>query len=520
MPDLSPLYAHSGGVLRVLQSGILLEAAQQNGGFFAAGVGHGKTLASLLLYWAMRSVRQVLLVPAQLKSKTLLTDLPTYRARFRLPPVYDGTSPPPGLPPGVYVVAYEDLSQTDSSDLLDQLSPDLIVADEAHKLRRRDASRTKRFLRYMRAHRGVCRFVAMTGSPMARELHDFAHLLDLALGLGSPLPRDYPTLAQWSDHLDADKIGAGALTLLCAPGESVEDAFRRRLHETPGVICTTDRSIDLPLHIRLLRPSPPPQVRAALAELANTWAWGGVEYDSVLSVVQMSRQLVQGYYYRLVWPDGTPDQEWLDARNAWSRAIRSRLEHTSIVDEDSPALLERLAESGEWCPPAWPQWCAVRDRPAPPRESVELSRWLVDLVRGWEGPGLVWVDSPIVGAWLADAGIPYYGEGQDDAVNALASGPQAGLGTIALSWRAHGTGKNLQAWCRNLVLYPPAGNDAWEQLLGRTLRPGQNAPSVHVDVVLACPAAETAWGHALEYAKRVEAKLGPQALNLASIEDA
>ena len=54
---------------------------------------------------------------------------------------------------------------------------------------------------------------------------------------------------------------------------------------------------------------------------------------------------------------------------------------------------------------------------------------------------------------------------------------------IALSIRAHGVGKNLQAWKEQVVLSPPSSGGAWEQLLGRTHRAGQQADEVKVTVV-------------------------------------
>jgi hypothetical protein len=50
--------------------------------------------------------------------------------------------------------------------------------------------------------------------------------------------------------------------------------------------------------------------------------------------------------------------------------------------------------------------------------------------------------------------------------------------TCAMSIRAHGTGKNLQKWCSQLVLSPPTGAKTWEQLLGRSHRLGQEADEV------------------------------------------
>jgi len=513
--------------LRAIQSAMIIEAAQNSGGFFNVGVGKGKTLASFLIHSALNVRKTVLLVPAQLKSKTLNSDLPEYAEHFILPPIYD--SKDYTGQDGVFVVAYEELSDTDSTDLLDKIQPDLIVADEAHKLRNPGAARTKRFLRFVRHH--ACHFVAMTGSAMSKEILDFAHLIELALRKNSPVPRDYPSLAQWSDCIDKGRTEIGALVLLCQDDtEDVRHAFQRRFRETAGVICTTEISISTPIELRLFKLKPPSEVQQALDKLSSNWAWDGEEYDQTLEILRVERQLAQGFFYRLRWPNGSPDCMWLERRNAWRRAIRKRLGHSNRVGQDSPALLEAMAQRGEWTPQEWWEWQEVADRPEPDHEAIELSRWLVDHVVAWGAsstmPGIIWVDSPVVGWWLAELGIPFFGEGEDDAVNALAKQAleQANVGnwsvipTIALSWRAHGTGKNLQAWSRNLVIYPPATNDAWEQMIGRTHRPGQLAPVVELDVILACTSAETAMINALQYARSVEDTMGqPQRLNTVQI---
>lgn len=533
-PDASILYAKSAcgrkgcqycttgsPTLRCIQSAMIIEAAQNSGGFFNVGVGQGKTLASFLIHDAIEAQRTVLLVPAQLRTKTLEIDLPELELHFRLPPIYraddfNGQN-------GVFVIGYEELSETSASDLLDKIKPDCIVADEAHKLRNAGAARTKRFLRF--ARKNPCKFVAMTGSAMSKSILDFAHLIELALGKNSPLPIDYPSKVQWSDCIDKENTAIGALALMCEDAESAREGFQRRFRETPGVICTVESAINIPIELRQLKITPPPKVQSALQALDKDWAWDGEEYSLTLEVLRIERELAQGFFYRPIWPNGIKDQEWLAKRNAWQKAIRTRLKHTNRTGQDSPALLEALAEEGLWTPPEWVDWLGVRDRPEPSKETVEVDRWLIDLALKWNtSPGIIWVDSPVVGEWLQQAGIPFYGEGQDDEVNELANywltqkqaGNAQGQPTIALSMRSHGTGKNLQAWSKNLVLYPPASSEAWEQMIGRTHRPGQMDASVSFDVVLATESAKSAMESALEYSKANEEKLGnPHKLNIA-----
>lgn len=516
-PDASILYAKSpcgrsecrycangGPALRQIQNATLIEAAQNNGAFVAVGVGGGKTIPSFLLPDAMGAKTTVLLVPANLREKTF-SDLPAIEKHFKIPPVYRAEDWEKGKQ-GVYVLGYSEISTKGNSDLLEKIKPDLIVADEVQNLKHKDSARTRRFLRFMRKH--PCRFVAMTGSPVTRSLMDFAHLLELALGKGSPLPVDYPTLSAMADAIDREgqegATGIGALVLMMDEHESARDAFCRRFWETPGVIVTDDPSCDLPIEVREFPVAPPQEITDALAALDGSWAWDGEEYDKALDISRLQRQLTQGYFYRAIWPHGIPDREYLEKRNAWRRAIRARLSHQNRVGQDSPALLEAMAENGLWTPVEWVDWLGVRDREEPQRIPIEVNRWLVDLSWRWLNnlgqPGIIWVSSPVVGSWLAESGIPYFGEGDDEALNKLAAECLDGgkpIMPIACSIQAHGTGKNLQAWSHNLVLYPPSQGALWEQLIGRTHRPGQRADRVTVDIVLGSVAAlkamQTAW---------------------------
>jgi hypothetical protein len=515
--------------LRPLQSAIIIEAANNSGAFVAAGVGAGKTLASFLLHDALEAQTTVLLVPPSLRDKTLNIDLPDLDKHFRLPAIYSAEEWEKGKP-GVYVLGYSEISQTDAGDLLDKIKPDLIVADEVQALKRRESARTRRFLRFMRAN--SCKFVAMTGSPVSSSIKDFSHLIELCLGKNSPLPVDYPSLAQWADAIDNEgKEGAtqmGALVLMCEPNESLRDGFRRRFVETPGVIATEETSCSLPIEIRVFNLPAPDCVQQALGKLDSEWAWDNEEYTEILDISRLQRQLTQGYYYRIKWPKGLPDREWVEAKNGWNRAVRSRLKHSNRVGQDSPALLEKLAEDCLWTPPEWIGWLAQRHKPEPEREPIVISDWLVIRAAYWanylQDPGIIWVSSPVIGWQLQDHGIPYFGEGQDQELNALAKrsleAKEAGLTsfipTIACSIQAHGYGKNLQAWSRNLVLYPPAGGDVWEQMIGRTHRPGQLDSCVTFDVVLGGDSALKSWESALAKGKFIQETTGLiQRLNIA-----
>jgi hypothetical protein len=531
-PDASVLYAKSActrkgcqycasgsPTLRPIQSAMIIEAAQNNGAFLAVGVGQGKTLASFLMHEALNAQVTVLLVPPALRDKTLAIDLPELALHFKLPNVYRAEDFKKGQP-GVYVLGYSEISATDASDLLTKIQPDLIVADEVQNLRIPKSARTRRFLRFMR--KNPCKFVAMTGTPVARSIMDFAHLIEFCLGKNSPLPVDWPSLSAWADAIDNEgkegAMGIGALSMLLEDGESARSGFQRRFKDTHGVIVTEESSIDIPVEIREFMLAPDATCMASLQKLESDWAWDGVEYTGALDISRLQRQITCGYYYKEVWPNGIRDTEYLEKRNAWSRAIRQRLSHQNRVNQDSPALLEALAEAGSWTPVEWVDWLGVRDRPAPGRESVEISHWLIEHAMAWiafmgqqNTPGIIWCSSPVIGRWLESRGVKYYGQGDDETLNADADQALRKLQsngekprTVACSVQAHGTGKNLQAWSSNLVLYPMSLGAIWEQTIGRTHRPGQIADKVTVDIILASTGAIRAWAQAIEDAALIE----------------
>ena len=90
----------------------------------------------------------------------------------------------------VVVTSYEQL-RTPPRALFDD-PPDLIVADEAHRLRRREAQSTKGFAQLS----SDCRFWALTGTPLERHSDDLATLLSLLLPLRYSVEglRDHPNV--------------------------------------------------------------------------------------------------------------------------------------------------------------------------------------------------------------------------------------------------------------------------------------------------------------------------------------
>lgn len=562
VPDVTEAFSIPGGSIKLwpIQSAALLEIEKVRGGLFPIGVGHGKSLISLLASEVLDSQRPVILVPPSLKTKLIEHDIPFYSQHFKF------RTP--------HVVAYSELSSAGSAGILDELNPDLIVADEAHSLARSTAARTRRFIRYMTKNLG-CAFVALSGTMTAKSLRDYAHLSELALKDRSPLPTEWGVLEDWCTALDPGDFSArpGALQKLCEDkghdhSNGVRGVFRCRLVSSHGVVATEESALGTSLTIRSRIPriteresaanssrgsggstfnTPslrgsntgeqtaddgreavnPHNVNAdvavvdtsdsakhnvdrfllpsreALEKFRETWTRpDGEEIEEAARFHQIAQQLAQGFYYRWAWPEGQVDHDWLQARSDWHREVRNYLSNRSAPGRDSPGLLAGLAERGEWQAPTYPAWRAVKDRKPPPVEVVWLSDYLISDAAEWiKGGGIVWVTSPAFGEALHRVcKAPYFGAGDDEILSTTSP-------AIIASVSAHGIGKNLQRYSRMLFVGLP-GNKLLEQAIARCHRPGQKTDEVTVDIYLHTEELRQRWKTVIKEAKYVQESTG------------
>lgn len=472
--------------LRPIQALALDESSTVGGLLGPIGVGEGKTLITLLLPMELNVRTAVLLVPAQLKKQLLEVDYPRYAQHFVLPNLADGAWDP-AVKPVLYVISYNELSSPKKYDLLNKLKPDLIICDEAHALKHTSAARTKRFLRYFKANPGT-KLCALSGTITAKSIRDFAHLSKLALGDGTPTPLAWPVLEEWANALDPieNRSPPGELVRLCKPGEEARDGFRRRLVETRGVVVSPPETLGVSLVIRERSVSLPTIVSDHLEVLRDTWCTpGGEEITDALSFSRFARQLASGFYYRWIWPRGEPKhirEEWVDARRDWHREIRWYLSSKASVGMDSPNLLALAASSGRWQADSWGRWDAIRGKARPETEAVWMDDYLVRDALSWAltNIGIIWYEHDAEAKKFAELepALPIFGPGNGAIIS------ESGTRTILASRRAHGTGKNLQMFNKQLVLNPVSNGAIWEQLLGRMHRTGQQADEVTCDVYL------------------------------------
>ena len=470
---------HGSITLRPIQSAALHEAATTLGLLGCIGVGHGKTIISLLAASVIDCERPLLFVPAALKSITLEQRIPELASHFK-------------LHPNIRVESYNALS-TDR-ELLENYKPDLVISDECHKLSNVQAARTKRFLRYFDANEHV-RFVGLSGTVSRKSLRDFWHLLLAALRERAPIPLKRSEMFNWAMALDFnvkdyERHAVGALKRFATtPADELakysradqlaacRDGYRRRLTSTPGVVATSDEGVSCSLIVRRKKVDRyPANIDQALNNLRHLWLTpSGEEVTDALDFWRKARELSMGFYYEWKWESGQADTEWLEARREWRAYVRRIT--SRHMKYDTELLVRNACEEGKLHSPEFHVWNEIKDRANP--ETV--ARWfsdevLHDAIRNAKGKNtILWYEHTTVGQRLATlSSWPLY----DGHSAGLVKHVNTASGPAIASIRAHGTGVNLQAYNESIVLTPPSSGATWEQLLGRMHRQGQQADEV------------------------------------------
>lgn len=531
--DENTVRKREGLTLRPIQRQALASIADAGGGVLPIGVGHGKTYISLLAGAALDASLVILLVPPRTVPQTYAA-LAQIDSHFTIPQVH--------------VVSYSKLSLSHSSDLLTTLVKDhaparvVLVADEAHNLKNFGAARTKRVARFLREHAGV-RFVAMSGTLTSKSIIDFAHLSEWALGEGSPVPRPSTAganaaLEHWAAGVDVESQPSHDDWLWCEPlwqwagnqpanlltvdiddrKRGLRQALYSRMATTKGVTMTDQSSFGASLYIDLQEQELPEELREVMDKVRLTKCRpDGEPLESPVEQWRVLRQLSLGFYYRWVWPNGIIDHEWLEARSEWARNVREQLDNHATEGYDSPLLVfnriakEYAAGKRRAIHCAWYSWSLVKDRPVPPTEAV----WVTDEVLDTSfasvqsgPPTLVWYSDEAVADSLEQRGMLVVRAGKPVPTK---------VQTCAVSVKSHGTGLNLQGWAHNLVLSPMSSGKDWEQLIGRTHRPGQQQDEVWVGVLHHTLAFREAMAKAKANAEYLQHITGqPQKLLLAS----
>lgn len=327
--------------LQAVQAEALSAWAESGCLFGPIEVGGGKTLVSLrVIAMAFESGihRAVLVVPPQVVNQLIHTDIRQVRQWVPLGVTFynlSGQSPERrrsmcgGGRRGCWVVPYSLLSTKDTSAMLEAIKPDLIVFDEAHNLKNRNAARTRRVLSYWKKHHP--RVVALSGTMTKDSIKDYAHLLEMTHGDKAPVPLHWPTLQDWASVLDSDqnqetyhsgRTSSGPLRPLIVwaakniPGQTrtfdvqgFRGAFNDRLMTAPGVVCSPADSLGTSLVIVNRKADPMTRPGGARLgelqkQLEEMWlAPNGDEIEFPMTKWKWAYELASGLYLDLVWPD-------------------------------------------------------------------------------------------------------------------------------------------------------------------------------------------------------------------------
>ena len=568
--------------LRPIQARAIADAYQISGLFAPIGVGHGKFLISVLLIQMIEDgraaaglppLRWLLLVPASVLPQTI-AEITKAKRHWRVPSISKSDGP------GLRVATYDKLSRRASAqkildDGLDDIGggergyqPDAVVIDECHKMKRTSSGRTKLFLRYFRVRPETTLF-AMSGSVTKKSIRDYWHLIKLALPRFVPLPRTFMETEAWSQALDdapSDNFrrSPGALLEFCNPAEVdalqpgwsaspesvrlsyygetpeaqqallhlVRRGFQSRLLETPGVVGTSDGALASSLVIReRVPPLPPAEITRMFEDfLRKMRTPNDDEIDGGVSLWRYACEMASGFWYQ--WIPAAPPA-WLAARQDWHRYVRRVLQDNrqridtpmQVAQAVDRGTLSKAFAGGDVLLQAWRE---VRDSFEPNPVAQWISTWLVEDALRWideqkddDGRAIphkcvIWVGLDAVGQKIEELSggrVRYFGGGAKASLDILTHN-----GPIVCSIAAHGTGKNLQRYSRNLVIHWPGGADIAEQLCGRTHRPGQD-DDVVIDVYLHALEFRNSFDGCLRGAEYIERTTGAsQKISYASIE--
>jgi hypothetical protein len=344
--------------LRPIQAWALYELATVGGLFGPITVGGGKTLISFLAPVVMKAERTLLVVPAGLIEKTK-RDKEILDQHWHLPPF-------------IRMKSYEWLGREEAGEdrelgrksALEEWKPDLILLDECHRAKNKNAAVVRRLTRFFRAFPNA-RCGAFSGSATKRSILDYAHILAWCLPEKLfPLPTNHRDLTLWSDALDekkdsVKKVDPGGLEILCVDQadrqlwltdrvKAARHVFRRRMVETPGVVATHESSIDSTLIVRGVAVGLGPEVDDAFADLRELWETpDGWTIPDGVTFARHARELALGFYY--IW-DPRPPVDWQSARADWHKYVRSVLKHSRTHDSEKQVRNWVLTEARKLLP--------------------------------------------------------------------------------------------------------------------------------------------------------------------------
>lgn len=538
-----------------IQVAMCREYIKEGGVFAPVGVGWGKTFATFLIANEafLRGVKKILyLIPASAAEQTARQQEPLAREKIWLsvPVTYlSGMSSSARLSKarsggaGLYVMNYQQLSRPDSNDVLAAIMPELIIADEAHKLKNRGAALTKRVFALLEEFKP--QFVTMSGTFSNKSIKQFHHQLRAALGDKAPVPKTLAMCDSWAEHIDADAFGnvphipvelqpLVGWAKMSFPGEtfnkdttSMRKAFRLRLNSAPGVVASIGESVSASLTIEN---HPIPELEKApgwdkIRELEKGVLLGQSPEGDVLAHAmhgyKWRKELSAGFYYSLRWPDTdhllryrmaksadeaaeriAKSQEWHRLDQIYQKLLRAFLKVSPLGLDQPLQVVNSIEQHGDRFVPK-ELVAAFFDRRAADFEGrlerlgtpvyvsdaryPALLKWVKERPKDDPG-GLVWYANTAVGKrafeFLQKEGVDViYCPGGSEHNIAIIDPVHRNRICIASS-KAHNEVKNLQHWGDQYHLQPARDASVAEQSIGRTHRMGQERDEITVTLNL------------------------------------
>lgn len=492
-------------------------------GFYSVKVGGGKTaIAQLMASIAYQEGAEkiLILLPPSVYDQFWNRDLIWAREHLAMSVPWYGLGKIPRNKrlllagsgrPGAYVLPYSCLSTEDTIQVLSDIDPDLVIADEAQNLRG-DSAKTKRWWGFVNRREVHPKIVAMSGTLTSKSPQDYHKLIKACLQEGCPLPRGAMEAARWSELL---KSGAEPPTL-----QDIEDmrpllvwasvngrntkamrtAYRLRLNTAPGVIVSSGKALGVGLEIRNTPKKVPSEIVRLMSRVQEDFETPeGEVLPHMIQIHETLRQLSAGFWTRHFWDEDHPRVEeakdLFDLRQDYAKALREFFGATRYPrqGQDTPMAVGKwhhtygAIQGHQDLYDLWAEIKATDDPELPERlsEPVWVSDYKIKAALAWarsrkrEGSnqlGILWCHHQevqrAVHQALKEAGLPVLWKG---AGTRWLYGDGSERFFCVASISSHMEGKNLQQHRnQHLVQWPRPANHM-EQLLGRLHRTGQQA---------------------------------------------
>lgn len=487
------------------EQAIALHDIYEHQGLFAPiAVGRGKALISLLAPVVLKSKRPVLLVPAQLREQTRAYVIPDMRKHWR-------------ISTKLKVVGYSEIQTIKHKDLLEESNPDLLILDEAHYVKNKNAARTKRVRRFIDEKQ--IPVVVLSGTMTRKSILDYWRLTQWTLKENTPLPNQWREVTHWANALDSDinedqRVPPGALIQFCRGTETAREGYQRRLTETPGVVSAGEKDLGCSLIIRPIKLSIPDVVQEVLRKLRADWETPNGDFiTEAIDLWRHGREIALGFWYR--WDPPAP-RDWLQARKAWNKFVRDTLSRNRR-GLDSPLQVwnecKRLNVDSNH---PWHQWGRIKHIFKPNSVAEWISDYAVDAAIKWldNNHGICWSEHTAFSLEIGKRSKhPIFLGGEKASKEIL----ECQTSCVASS-NAHIEGKNLQyQYSKNLIVSPPSSGKTWEQILGRTHREGQEAEEVIADTFMFTEEHQASFAQALRDAEYIQETLEKQKILYANV---